>query len=54
MKNSCHLLSQRPIVLCACLPADSSTPLQVTIVFLYFSPLLHGAPCLPADSPVSP
>ncbi|GBN03056.1 hypothetical protein AVEN_99907-1, partial [Araneus ventricosus] len=35
-------------------PADSSTPLQVTIVFLNFSPLLHGAPCLPTDSPVSP
>ncbi|GBM39150.1 hypothetical protein AVEN_86747-1 [Araneus ventricosus] len=25
----------------------------MTIVFLHFSPLLHGAPCLPADSPVS-
>ncbi|GBN96119.1 hypothetical protein AVEN_162764-1 [Araneus ventricosus] len=23
----------------------------MTIVFLHFSPLLHGAPCLPADSP---
>ncbi|GBN32720.1 hypothetical protein AVEN_162444-1 [Araneus ventricosus] len=26
----------------------------MTIVFLHFSPLLHDAPCLPADSPVSP
>ncbi|GBN66299.1 hypothetical protein AVEN_169591-1 [Araneus ventricosus] len=26
----------------------------MTIVFLDFSPLLHDAPCLPADSPVSP
>ncbi|GBM69765.1 hypothetical protein AVEN_217369-1 [Araneus ventricosus] len=26
----------------------------MTIVFLHFSPLLHGVPCLPADSPVSP
>ncbi|GBM50376.1 hypothetical protein AVEN_128998-1 [Araneus ventricosus] len=26
----------------------------MTTVFLHFSPLLHDAPCLPADSPVSP
>ncbi|GBO09739.1 hypothetical protein AVEN_148157-1 [Araneus ventricosus] len=26
----------------------------MTIVFLHFSPLLHFAPCLPADSPFSP
>ncbi|GBM64664.1 hypothetical protein AVEN_205368-1 [Araneus ventricosus] len=36
-------------------PATTSTltPLQMTIVFLHFSPLLRDTPCLPSDSSVS-